>query len=347
MASYAPPLTITPKILNLVAQISEQLGRFAERKQQTQALRLRRANRIRTIQGSLAIEGNSLSLEQITAVLEGRPVIAPLREVQEVKNALAVYERFSELDPQCEADLLHAHKLLMLGLMDEAGCYRSGGVGGMRGKQVIHMAPPASQVPRLMSDLFAWLKTTEQHPLIASMVFHYEFEFIHPFADGNGRMGRLWQSLILADWNPVFAHLPVESLVYRQQQAYYAAIAQSTEATDCAPFVEFMLDAIWQALLEGIEQEAASEGQARLESRLESKLASQLMVFLAKGELGKAEMARQLGHQTVSGELHKQIRRLVELGVIAMTLPDKPSSRLQKYRLTEQGRKLLRVEGDY
>lgn len=347
MASYAPPLTITPKILNLVAQISEQLGRFAERKQQTQALRLRRANRIRTIQGSLAIEGNSLSLEQITAVLEGRPVIAPLREVQEVKNALAVYERFSELDPQCEADLLHAHKLLMLGLMDEAGCYRSGEVGVMSGKQVIHMAPPASQVPRLMSDLFAWLKTTEQHPLIASTVFHYEFEFIHPFADGNGRMGRLWQSLILADWNPVFAHLPVESLVYRQQQAYYAAIAQSTEATDCAHFVEFMLDAIWQALLEGIEQEAASEGQARLESRLESKLASQLMVFLAKGELGKAEMARQLGHQTVSGELHKQVRRLVELGVIAMTLPDKPSSRLQKYRLTEQGRKLLRVEGDY
>lgn len=351
MASYALPLTITPKILNLVAQISEQLGRFAERKQQTQALRLRRANRIRTIQGSLAIEGNSLSLEQITAVLEGRPVIAPLREVQEVKNALAVYERFSELDPQCEADLLHAHKLLMLGLMDEAGCYRSGEVGVMSGKQVIHMAPPASQVPRLMSDLFAWLKTTEQHPLIASAVFHYEFEFIHPFADGNGRMGRLWQSLILADWNPVFAHLPVESLVYRQQQAYYAAIAQSTEATDCAHFVEFMLDAIWQALLEGIEQEAASEGQARLESRLESqlesKLASQLMVFLAKGELGKAEMARQLGHQTVPGELHKQIRRLVELGVIAMTLPDKPSSRLQKYRLTEQGRKLLRVEGDY
>lgn len=343
MASYALPLTITPKILNLVAQISEQLGRFAERKQQTQALRLRRANRIRTIQGSLAIEGNSLSLEQITAVLEGRPVIAPLREVQEVKNALAVYERFSELDPQCEADLLHAHKLLMLGLMDEAGCYRSGGVGVMSGKQVIHMAPPASQVPRLMSDLFAWLKTTEQHPLIASTVFHYEFEFIHPFADGNGRMGRLWQSLILADWNPVFAHLPVESLVYRQQQAYYAAIAQSTEATDCAPFVEFMLDAIWQALLEGIEQEAASEGQARLES----KLASQLMVFLAKGELGKAEMARQLGHQTVSGELHKQVRRLLELGMIAMTLPDKPSSRLQKYRLTEQGRKLLRVEGDY
>jgi len=343
MASYAPPLTITPKILNLVAQISEQLGRFAERKQQTQALRLRRANRIRTIQGSLAIEGNSLSLEQITAVLEGRPVIAPLREVQEVKNALAVYERFSELDPQCEADLLHAHKLLMLGLMDEAGCYRSGGVGVMSGKQVIHMAPPASQVPRLMSDLFAWLKTTEQHPLIASTVFHYEFEFIHPFADGNGRMGRLWQSLILADWNPVFAHLPVESLVYRQQQAYYAAIAQSTEATDCAPFVEFMLDAIWQALLEGIEQEAASEGQARLES----KLASQLMVFLAKGELGKAEMARQLGHQTVSGELHKQVRRLLELGMIAMTLLDKPSSRLQKYRLTEQGRKLLRVEGDY
>ncbi|MGI6409045.1 MAG: Fic family protein [Thiopseudomonas sp.] len=351
MASYAPPLTITPHILNRVAGISEQLGRFAERKQQAQALRLRRANRIRTIQGSLAIEGNSLSLEQITAVLEGRPVIAPPREVQEVKNALAVYERFPEFDPQLEADLLHAHKQLMLGLMDETGCYRSGGVGVMSGKQVIHMAPPASQVSRLMSELFAWLQTTEQHPLIASAVFHYEFEFIHPFADGNGRMGRLWQSLILAKWNPIFAHLPVESLVHQQQQAYYAAIAQSTAAVDCAPFVEFMLDAIWQALLEGIGQEAAGEGQVRLESqlesRLESKLAARLLLCLAKSELGKAEMARELGHQSVSGELHKQVRRLVELGVIAMTLPDKPSSRLQKYRLTEQGRELLLADEDY
>ena len=265
MASYAPPLTITPQILNLVAQISEQLGRFAERRQQAQTLRLRRANRIRTIQGSLAIEGNSLSVEQITAVLEGKQVIAPPREVQEVKNALAVYERFPEFHPERETDLLRAHELLMLGLMDETGRYRSGGVGVMSGKRVIHMAPPASQLPRLMSDLFAWLQTTEQHPLIASAVFHYEFEFIHPFADGNGRMGRLWQSLILAGWNPVFAHLPVESLIYRQQQAYYAAIARSTEAVDCAPFVEFMLDTIWQALLEGTGQESESKEYVRLE----------------------------------------------------------------------------------
>lgn len=193
--NYQPPITITPKILNQVAAISELLGRYAER-DQAQALRLRRANRIRTIHGSLAIEGNSLSVEQITAVLEGKAVIAPPREVQEVKNALAVYERFTGLNPQREPDLLQAHALLMLGLIDEAGTYRRGGVGVMSGGQVVHMAPPANQVSRLMGDLFAWLEHTEHHPLIASAIFHYEFEFIHPFADGNGRMGRLWHYLV-------------------------------------------------------------------------------------------------------------------------------------------------------
>lgn len=253
--NYQPPLTITPKILTLLTQISEALGRYSERQSQAQALRLRRANQIRTIQGSLAIEGNSLSVEQITAVLEGKPVIAPPREVQEVKNALAVYNRFEEFDPLKEQDLLAAHKVLMAGLVDEIGQYRSGGVGVMNGKHVVHMAPPANQVPRLMQDLFSWLKHTEHPALIASAVFHYEFEFIHPFADGNGRMGRLWQSLILAKWNSVFANLPVESLVYAQQAEYYQAIARSTELTDCAPFVEFMLEAIYVAFTQGLTQD--------------------------------------------------------------------------------------------
>lgn len=261
MASYQPPLNITPKILNLVAQISEQLGRYTERENKAQALRLRRANQIRTIQGSLAIEGNSLSMEQITAVLEGKPVIAPPREVQEVKNALAVYEQFGQLNAHQEKDLLRAHQMLMLGLIDEAGQYRSGGVGVMSGNQVIHMAPPANQVPRLMNDLFSWLRHTEHHALIASAVFHYEFEFIHPFADGNGRMGRLWQSVILAKWNPLFANLPVESLVHQHQQAYYQAIAQSTEETDCAAFVEFMLGIISETFSQLIENSGLDSEQ--------------------------------------------------------------------------------------
>ena len=190
-ANYQPPYTITPVILNRVAAISEAIGRLTVLTDQAKALRLRRINRIRTIHGSLAIEGNTLSEAQITAILEGKRVIAPPREVQEVKNALAAYDRFDTWKPEAEKDLLEAHRILMSGLIDEAGMYRRGGVGVMAGQQVIHMAPPADRVPHLMDDLFGWLAATDAHPLIASSVFHYELEFIHPFADGNGRMGRL------------------------------------------------------------------------------------------------------------------------------------------------------------
>jgi hypothetical protein len=225
-----PPYTITPEILNRVAAISEAIGRLTVLTDQARAFRLRASvaparpcardiqdirvhNRIRTIHGSLAIEGNTLSEAQITAILEGKRVIAPPREVQEVKNALAAYDRFDTWKPESEKDLLEAHRMLMSGLIDEAGIYRHSGVGVMAGQQVIHMAPPADRVPQLIADLFRWLAATNAHPLIASSVFHYEFEFIHPFADGNGRMGRLWQSLILARWNPLFADIPVESLM--------------------------------------------------------------------------------------------------------------------------------------
>lgn len=307
MRNYQPPLTITAHILNRHGQISEQLGRIAEREHQAQTLRLRRANQIRTIQGSLAIEGNSLSVEQITAVLEGKPVIAPPREVQEVKNALAVYEHFDRYDPNSEADLLEAHRLLMTGLVDELGQYRSGGVGVMSGTTVVHMAPPASQLPRLMSQLFDWLGTTEQPALIASAVFHYEFEFIHPFADGNGRMGRLWQSLILAKWNPLFANLPVESLVYANQTGYYRAIAASTEATDCAPFVEFMLDVIYETLVSrspdsSLGNELGISLGKDLGKELSRNQKAIIRVLLDEPRITVREMAEQLGVSTTTIE---------------------------------------------
>lgn len=352
MSQYEPPITLTPELMTLTTTIAEQLGRIAERKSQAQALRLRRISRLQTIQGSLAIEGNSLSIEQITAVIEGKPIIAPPKEVQEVKNALAVYENFEQFNPLNEQDLLTAHQTLMLGLVDEAGQYRSGGVGVMSGKQVVHMAPPASQVPHLIQGLFAWLKRTKHHPLIASAVFHYEFEFIHPFADGNGRIGRLWQSLILAKWNPLFAYFPIESLVHAHQESYYQAIAQSTAQTDSGIFAEFMLQMIQQTLAQQLEaQQAQNEEKTDqrlelqlelwLESRLKSNLAAKVVIYLSEQALGKAEIAKRLGHKSISGELNKQIKNLLDQQLIEWTIPDKPTSSKQKYRLTQAGRQLL------
>jgi Fic family protein len=201
---YQPPYTITSKIIDLISQISESIGRLTVLAEIQDNLKLRKANRIRTIQGSLAIEGNTLSKEQITAILNGKPVIASPKEVQEVRNAIKAYEEFQQWQSTDESDLLKAHQFLMTGLIDEIGQYRHGGVGVMSGDQVVHMAPPANQVTRLMSELLQWLAQSDVHPLIQSSVFHYEFEFIHPFADGNGRMGRLWQTLILSRWNPLF-----------------------------------------------------------------------------------------------------------------------------------------------
>lgn len=210
--SYQPPYTITPRILHLIAEISENLGRLSILLEQPANLRLRRINRIRTIQGSLAIEGNTLTEQQITAILEGKPVIAPPREIQEARNALVAYEQLDQWQASNEQHLLDAHRILMKGLIDEMGVYRQKGVGVMKDGQVIHMAPPANRVNILMADLLSWLKTTPDHALIKSCVFHYEFEFIHPFIDGNGRMGRLWQTLILSQWNPLFIYIPVESM---------------------------------------------------------------------------------------------------------------------------------------
>ena len=248
--SYQPPYTITPKITHLVAQISEAIGGYYAQEN----LRLHRVNRIQTIRGTLAIEGNTLTTEQVTAVLEGKPVVAPINEVQEVRNALKAYELLDVLDPHKVDDLLKAHATMEAGLIDDAGRFRRGGAGVAAGNQIIHYAPDAERVPYLVNDLFEWLRTTEEHPLIASCVFHYEFEFIHPFADGNGRTGRLWQTLILSRWRPIFKNLPIENIVYKYQQAYYKAIAVSGGKEGCTPFIEFILGVVAETLT---AQEAA------------------------------------------------------------------------------------------
>jgi Fic family protein len=247
---YKPPFTVSAKAINLIAQISSQLERYAIRMEQEDTLRLRRANRIKTIHSSLAIEGNTLSEGEVQAVLEGKKVVAPLKEIQEVKNAIKTYELYPKLNPFSRQDLLLAHGTMMAGLVDEAGMFRKGGVGVFDGDKPIHIAPPADRVRDLMSDLFGWLENVDDHLLIRSCVFHYEFEFIHPFADGNGRIGRLWQSLILGRLNPIFEHLPVENMVYSNQQAYYHAINRSSDLGDSGPFIDFMLEEILNALVD-------------------------------------------------------------------------------------------------
>jgi Fic family protein len=246
--NYTPPFKISTKAISMIAEISALIERYAIRMEQQDVLRLRKANKIKTIQSSLAIEGNTLTENQVKDILNGKKVVAPLREIQEVKNAIATYELASKLNPFSANDLLKAHEVMMSALVEEAGKFRQGGVGVFVGKQIVHMAPPAGRVPALIADLFNWLKKAEDHLLIRSCVFHYEFEFIHPFANGNGRMGRLWQSLILARLHPVFQYLPIESMVHDKQQEYYEAINASTANTNSGIFIDFMLNEILQTL---------------------------------------------------------------------------------------------------
>lgn len=330
-SEYQPPHTIPPAILHLVAEIGEAIGRLSAQSDTLKALRLRRINRIRTIQGSLAIEGNTLSEGQVSAILDGKRVMAPLREIQEVRNAIAAYERFNKWQPHVEKDLLKAHRTLMAGLLDEAGAYRHGGVGVMGGGQVIHMAPPANRVPALMQDLFRWLRTTDQHPLVTSSVFHYEFEFIHPFADGNGRVGRLWQTLILAGWNPLFAHIPVESLVYEHQEEYYQALQNSTDQTDSAPFIVFMLRMIRGAVSSAASPQVAPHVTPQVVQLLE----------VLVGEMSREDLQSTLGLQDRKSFRQRYLKHALAEGLIEMTLPGKPNSRIQKYRLTDSGRRWL------
>lgn len=245
---YIPPFTVSAKAINMIAEISAQIERFAIRLEQSDGLRLRKANRIKTIHSSLAIEGNGLGEDAVRDILDGKTVMGSMREIQEVKNAIKTYELYPTLDPFNVKDMLRAHGVMMQALINDAGRFRSGGVGVFEGERCVHMAPPPLRVPALMGELFDWLKHAQDHLLVRSCVFHFEFEYIHPFSDGNGRMGRLWQSLILGKMSPVFEHLPVENIVHANQQQYYDAINVSTRKNDSGPFIEFMLGEILQTL---------------------------------------------------------------------------------------------------
>jgi Fic family protein len=245
-----PPYEITKKILKLYGKITQLLGICESLMLVKPEARLRRQNRIRTIQSSLAIEGNNLNIENITAIIENKPIIGPKKEIKEVKNAIKAYESLTKLDPYKQKDFFTAHKILMEGLIKEPGKYRSSSVGIMKGENVTHIAPPANMVSGLMNDLFDYLKKDDDLELIKSCVFHYEMEFIHPFEDGNGRIGRFWQTRILMNVNPIFEYVPIEKLIKENQKEYYNALETADNTGKSTVFIEFMLKMINQTLEE-------------------------------------------------------------------------------------------------
>ena len=243
-----PPYDITNEILRLVSAISEKIGEVNANFLNRQSPQLRKQNRIKTIYSSLSIEGNTLSEEQITALIENKRIIGPQKDVTEVLNAIEVYDNLQTYDPGSEKSFLAAHKVLMRGLLKDAGKYRKQSVGIVKGGQVEHLAPPYENVPFLMKDLFTYAKRSDELPLIKSCVFHYEMEFIHPFLDGNGRMGRLWQTLILMNSYPVFEYLPFETLISQTQGEYYRSLSESDKTGKSTLFIEYMLRVINNSL---------------------------------------------------------------------------------------------------
>ena len=263
MRNQKPPFEITNQMIDYVAEIAELVGKLSAVASLYANPMLRRSNRIRTIHGSLAIEQNTLSLEQVTAVLNGKHVLAPPKDIAEVKNAYEIYERLDELDPYSVDDLLTAHGIMTRGLVEESGVFRSRPVGVVNSEgHILHFGTLPQYVPGLVMELLDWTKTSEVHMLIRSCVFHYELELIHPFADGNGRVGRLWHTLLLSKWNSAFAWLPVESIIHDRQQEYYAAINVSNDEGESTIFIEFMLSAIKASLIEVIStSDETSDGK--------------------------------------------------------------------------------------
>jgi Fic family protein len=243
-----PPYQITNKIIELIASISEKIGEVNSAHLYRPPTELRKKNRIKTIQSSLEIEGNTLSIEQITAILENKKVVAPKKDILEVKNAIIVYDKLADYKPYSLTSFFKVHEILMKGLVDNPGCIRSKSVGIIKGSVITHVAPPGNIVRSLLKDLFDYLKKDKDLLLIKSCIFHYEVEFIHPFIDGNGRMGRLWQTVLLRQYSPVFEFLPVESLIKAKQEEYYRILGESDNQGDSTGFVEFMLQIINDSL---------------------------------------------------------------------------------------------------
>ena len=324
MNSYTPPYNTTEEMLELVSEIMECLGQLSGVNDLAKLPKLRRANRIKSIHSSLAIEHNSLSLEQVSDIINGKRVLGAPDEIQEVKNAIDAYRLLENLDTYKISELLKAHKAMTNGLIEESGNFRTREEGVFAGERCIHVAPPAKNVPSLMQDLFDWLNISKTHPLIKSSVFHYEFEFIHPFRDGNGRMGRFWQTALLSRWKPIFAWIPVESMIIDKQEEYYTAISQSTAAGNSNPFIIFMLEAFLKAIKGLVED--SNDHMNHISDRVR-----QLMNIIKDYPMSSIELMKLLGLKSRETFRQNYLMPALESGLIGMTIPEKPTSRNQMY----------------
>lgn len=327
MGEYKPPFTITNEILAYVSSISEKIGRISAISNLESKPHLRRNNRIKSIHSSLKIEANSLSLGQVRDVINGKMVLGEQKEIQEVKNAYAAYERFSEIQPFSIKSLKLFHGIMTKYVVEESGDFRRGEEGVFNGDECIFMAPPAQFVPQLMGDLFAWMKEEKNnvHPLIMSSVFHYEFAFIHPFADGNGRMARLWHTAMLAKWKPVFEYIPIESQIEKFQNEYYKAIARCHVEGESTLFIEFMLSQI-DKILDDVSAQVSEDNE---------QLSEYLKRLLEIMEYGvpytSNTLMDKLGLKSKEGFRRNYLRPAIDMNLICMTIPDKPNSKNQRY----------------
>ena len=324
MSNYKPPYTITSNILKSVSEISELLSDIKHIDKNYSTLTLRKKNRIKSITGTLQIEGNTFDEAKVTNVINGKTVLGTVREIEEVKGAVKAYDKLDTFSYKKEKDLLLAHKLLMQNILENAGTYRSSnvGVGGKDG--VTHVAPPPNMVPQLMGDIFNWLQSSDEHLLITSCVFHYEFEFIHPFSDGNGRIGRLWQTVILASFKDLFAYIPIESMVRNYQEKYYQALEDAGSVGESTPFIEFMLEIILDTIKNSLDNDQASD---YVSDQVEKLLNVMNDKWLSSSEIMEK---LELSHKPTFRKNY--LNPALENGLIEMHNPDSPRSPKQKYR---------------
>jgi len=324
MENYIPPFDITSEMLELCSTIMEKMGRLSNVKTLEKTPLLRKVSRVKSIHSSLAIENNTLTLEQATAIINGKRVLGPEEDIIAIKNAFETYKMLDTIDAYNIKDMLTAHKTMMNSLVSENGALRTISVGVYSKGKVIHTAPPAKMVPELMYDLFNWAKNSDLHMLIKSSVFHYEFEFIHPFRDGNGRIGRFWQTALLSSWKPIFKYIPVENAIRKNQDDYYQAINQSTLDGKSNAFIVYMLKTILSAVNE-IEVESANHLNHI------SIQVNKLMKVIQDYPLPITELMEKLHLKSRSAFRNNYLIPALEAGLIEMTEPNKPTSRNQMY----------------